>query len=102
MSKNTLPPELVEKMRKAMNEMCTPSDLAKIAVDYAHKYKERLKVEMDVSVDFQKQRDELLEALRRVVKAGKEFNSHYGGSESLSTELHKSEQLLKKHNDGKE
>lgn len=71
--KTQLPPELVENYEKLgvsnfNGETCTDlsEKCAQIAVEYADKWKEKYKAQMDVSFDFQQQRDELLEVLRAI------------------------------------
>lgn len=120
MSNKTLPPELVEKMRIAIDsnhysehaEKC-----AQIAVDYAD---EQVRIGVSELVQdnqeltgenyiLKQQRDELLENTRvdnlfldKWIRLFHMANCHAEILEEMKDTLHQNQQLLKKHEDGKE
>lgn len=112
MSKNTLHPELVEKMYQAyrgnfeqydFSPSSIPKQCAQIAVDFSNENVVSAVAELsqDITV-LKQQRDELLEALRESQLQLEYLSKKFGETGSGNYVISRNNVIIKKHEDGKE
>ena len=97
-----LPPELVEKMRRAYNNPKDHKECVQVAVDYSKRENLLINQSTDAIIaHLEQQRDELVEALKSC-KQFIESNSDVLAPFPTRSELDKINEFIKNYEDGKE